>query len=72
MDKINTQILEDLANREVNVVMLLVETKEDKLQFMQYDSKGNIIFLSDPVEDIQVNEILQGRLVKPLFSFGKK
>lgn len=63
----NQNIMDDLKEREVTLVSVIVETKDGKLQVIAYDDNGSVKTISREVAVLRVNEVSIGAKVIPMY-----
>ena len=63
-------ILEDLEKRSVEAKAVIVADKEGLLQLLSYDADGLISFISEKVRTMNINEQLEGRMIRPIVSLS--
>ena len=71
MHNTDAKVINDLKDRGLKIVSLIVEDANARLSIMQYNSDGNAIYISPKVNTIQFNEQLEGRMVSPMGSIGQ-
>ena len=61
-----TEVLKDLAKRNLKVVAFITGDFDKKLSLMEYNRQGNAVFISKAVDNIQFNTKLKGNMVESL------
>jgi len=64
--------LKDIEARGLEIMTFICKTKEGKLQALSYDNAGLIEFISDKVDAMNINEQLQGRMIRPIATIRPK
>ena len=65
-EEVQDAIAADLEKRNLSIVALVCEDENNDLQVLSYGNNALINFISDPVESIEMNERLSGRMVRPI------
>ena len=60
------KIDEDLTARGAKIYGLIITDEDGKLQFISYDQRGIVTFLSDKANNMSINEKTGGRMVRNL------
>ena len=66
-----SMILEDLKKRG-EVAAFIVRTEEGLFQLISYNPNGTVQFITEPVEEMYINKRLEGNMISPLATIGKK
>lgn len=66
-----SDILNDLDKRG-EIAAFVVRTNDGLFQLVSYNPDGTVQFLSRPVEEMDINERLEGRMISPLATIGKR
>jgi len=67
-----SEIIEDLEKRGVQVSAFIVHNEDGQFQMISYSPNGVVDFLTEFVDVMDINERLQGSMIRPMATIGKK
>jgi len=67
-----SEIIEDLDKRGVKVSAFIVHNEDGQFQMISYSPNGVVDFLTEFVDVMDINERLQGSMIRPMATIGKK